>query len=59
VRWVESVQKLEALGVTQLVELGPGKVLNGLCKRIAPAMTCVNVEDPAGLDEALALVGGS
>ena len=58
VRWVESVQKLEQLGVTKLVEIGPGKVLNGLCKSIAPNLECVNVEDPASVDEALKALGG-
>lgn len=59
VRWVESVQKLEALGVTKVVELGPGRVLSGLCKRIAPSIECFNVEDPASLEEALKGLGGN
>lgn len=54
VRWVESVQALEKAGVTKLVELGPGKVLCGLVKRIAKSIECLNVEDPASLDKALA-----
>ena len=36
VRWEESVQTLVALGVDEAYEVGPGKVLEGLCKRIAP-----------------------
>lgn len=58
VRWVETVQALEAAGVTKVVELGPGKVLCGLVKRIAKGIECVNVEDPASLEKALAAVGG-
>jgi [acyl-carrier-protein] S-malonyltransferase len=54
VRWVESVQALEKAGVTKIVELGPGKVLSGLVKRISPGIVCVNVEDPASLEKALA-----
>ncbi len=54
VRWVECVQALEKSGVTHVVELGPGKVLCGLVKRIAKGIECVNVEDPATLDKALA-----
>lgn len=34
VRWTESIQKMIDLGVTHFVELGPGKVLSGLTKRI-------------------------
>jgi [acyl-carrier-protein] S-malonyltransferase len=54
VRWVECVQTLEKAGVTKIVELGPGKVLCGLIKRISKTIECVNVEDPASLDKALA-----
>jgi [acyl-carrier-protein] S-malonyltransferase len=38
VRWEESIQKLEALGVTEAVELGAGRVLAGLVKRITPGI---------------------
>jgi [acyl-carrier-protein] S-malonyltransferase len=38
VRWEESVQKLVAMGVDEAFEVGPGAVLAGLCKRIAPTM---------------------
>jgi [acyl-carrier-protein] S-malonyltransferase len=54
VRWIECVQELERQGVTRIVELGPGKVLCGLVKRIAKTIECVNVEDKASLDKALA-----
>jgi [acyl-carrier-protein] S-malonyltransferase len=56
VRWVETVQKMAAMGVTTLVECGPGKVLAGLNKRIAKDMTVLPVYDGAGLDEALKLI---
>jgi [acyl-carrier-protein] S-malonyltransferase len=44
VRWTESVRAMAAAGVTQVVELGPGKVLTGLVKRIAPDIACYNVD---------------
>jgi [acyl-carrier-protein] S-malonyltransferase len=53
VRWIECVQTLEREGVTKVVELGPGKVLCGLVKRIAKGIECVNVEDPASLERAV------
>jgi [acyl-carrier-protein] S-malonyltransferase len=54
VRWVECVQTLEREGVTKVIELGPGKVLCGLVKRISKNIECVNVEDPASLEKAVA-----
>lgn len=57
VRWVETVQELERQGVTRVVELGPGKVLCGLVKRIAKGIEVFNVENAASLDKALAGVG--
>jgi len=54
VRWVETVQKMEAAGVSTLVESGPGKVLAGLNKRIVRTAETLPVYDPATLDVALA-----
>ncbi len=59
VRWIECVQALEKNGVTRVVELGPGKVLSGLVKRIAKGIECLNVEDPASLEKALAAGGAA
>jgi len=50
VRWVETVRRIAALGAATLVEVGPGKVLTGLAKRIAPELTLLNIEDPASID---------
>ena len=36
VRWEETVQRLESLGVSKMLEVGPGRVLKGLAKRISP-----------------------
>ncbi len=49
VRWEESVKKLSELGCQRAVEIGPGKVLKGLIKRIAPALETENFENPADL----------
>ncbi|MEJ8854228.1 ACP S-malonyltransferase [Variovorax robiniae] len=51
VRWVESVQALKARGVTALIECGPGRVLAGMAKRIAPDLAAASVYDPATLAE--------
>jgi [acyl-carrier-protein] S-malonyltransferase len=56
VRWEESMQKLHSLGCTAAIEVGPGKVLAGLLKRIAPDLACVSVSDPATLAEARGVV---
>jgi [acyl-carrier-protein] S-malonyltransferase len=45
VRWDESVLKMQELGVLRYVEIGPGKVLSGLVKRIAKGAEALNVED--------------
>lgn len=57
VRWIESVQAMAAAGVTHMVEIGPGKVLSGLVRRIDKSIEVVNVEDPASLDKALSALG--
>jgi [acyl-carrier-protein] S-malonyltransferase len=45
VRWVETIQLMETLGIDKIVECGPGRVLSGLIKRIAPAVECVALSD--------------
>lgn len=42
VRWSETVSQLGEQGVTQMIEVGPGKVLQGLVKRINKSISCVS-----------------
>jgi [acyl-carrier-protein] S-malonyltransferase len=49
VRWVETVQNMALNGVDTLIELGPGKVLSGLARRIDKGLRTYSVEDPDGL----------
>lgn len=51
VRWRESVLKMAELGVTSLVELGAGKVLSGLARRIDKNLATANIETLASIDE--------
>ena len=53
VRWVEVIEKLAANGVTTMIECGPGKVLTGLVKRIAPQVTTFAINDQSTLQTAL------
>lgn len=56
VRWVECVQAIKALGVTTLVECGPGKVLAGMTQRIDPELKGVALYDPASLADVKGLL---
>jgi [acyl-carrier-protein] S-malonyltransferase len=55
VRWVESIERMSRdLGIGTFVEVGPGRVLAGLIKRIVPDATILSVGDPESLRELLA-----
>ena len=56
VRWEESVRHLVAQGVDQFVEVGPGKVLSGLVRKVTDGARVVSVEDPSGVGKLLAEV---
>lgn len=58
VRWVETIQAMKAQGVTHVVECGPGKVLNGLTKRIDRDLVGVAITDPASMQAALETLQG-
>jgi len=49
VRWIETIRLLGSKGATRIVECGPGKVLTGLGKRIAPDIEYIAIQDSAAL----------
>ncbi|MAE71462.1 MAG: [acyl-carrier-protein] S-malonyltransferase [Gemmatimonadetes bacterium] len=53
VRWVESIEWMIAQGITDFLEVGPGKVLAGLLRKIDRRALCRSIFDPASLDTAL------
>jgi [acyl-carrier-protein] S-malonyltransferase len=58
VRWTDCIRRMAAEGCRTFLEVGPGKVLSGLLRRIDGDLTGFAVEDPAGLDKAVAALGG-
>jgi [acyl-carrier-protein] S-malonyltransferase len=56
VRWRESVAAMAAAGVTDIFEIGAGKVLAGLAKRIVPSLNAVSIGAPQEIDAALPLL---
>jgi [acyl-carrier-protein] S-malonyltransferase len=57
VRWCESVTHMKQLGTTTFVELGSGKVLAGLIKRIEPDVAAISVQNAADVGAFLATLG--
>lgn len=55
VRWVETIQKMAAIGVTTVAECGPGKVLAGLAKRCTDGVAGVALADAAAIEANLGL----
>jgi [acyl-carrier-protein] S-malonyltransferase len=56
VRWREGVAAMVAAGVSDIVEVGAGKVLAGLAKRIVPSLNAISVGAPQEIDAALAVL---
>lgn len=56
VRWQESIEKMAALGVELIIEVGPRKILSGLIKRIRKDFLIANVEDLDSLKKSLMLL---
>jgi [acyl-carrier-protein] S-malonyltransferase len=53
VQWVASIERIAAEGVTMALEIGPGKVLAGLVKRIDKRIRVLNVSDAEGIDKVM------
>ena len=58
VRWVETIHAMRARGVDRVVELGPGKVLAGLVRRIDRSVPVQCADSPQAMERALELCGG-
>ena len=54
VKWVETILKIKSMGITDIIESGPGKVLTGLIKRIDKELNAVALTDKQSLETALA-----
>jgi [acyl-carrier-protein] S-malonyltransferase len=54
VRWVETIQAFVAQGVTHIIECGPGTVLTGLARRIAPGVETLPLNDAGAIAAAIA-----
>lgn len=59
VRFSDSVLKLKELGISQLIEIGPGKTLTGFIKKIDRSLATSRIEDKKTLEETIIFLGGS
>ena len=59
VRWVETIRKMVEMGATHIIECGPGKVLAGMTKRIAPQVQSLSLSERASLEAALHALKGA
>jgi len=50
VQWVKCVEYMAAQGMTHFIEIGPGRVLKGLIRKINPAISVLNIEKPQDIE---------
>jgi len=50
VRWEDSVRYMVSQGINTFLEIGPGKILKGILRRIDPSLTVYNIEKPADIE---------
>ena len=53
VQWVDTIRFISSRGITDLVEIGPGKVLKGLIRKIDPALNVLNCQNPDDINAIL------
>src|SRR5205807_8975294 len=58
VRWVETIRKMVESGATHIIECGPGRVLAGMTRRIAPQVQSLSLAERASVEAALATLKG-
>ena len=58
VQWVRTIEAMKTAGVTHIVECGPGKVLTGMIRRIAPEIATYNITDEQSMRSVLAELRG-
>ncbi len=56
VRWIESIGAMAGQGATHVVECGPGKVLQGMVKRIAPEVSALSLTSSSAIAETIAVL---
>lgn len=59
VRWVEIIQEMENMGVTEIIECGPGKVLQGTIKWISRTIKAYSINSPKLIEESVQLISSN